>query len=327
MIVRNLKLNWFHILAVILVLYVTVTACESKVSSAKVLVEQIPVGQTSNASRITLTPPHLIESGQGMPPASSSQVSTSTQTALPGEQHSSTLSSCFPAGGRIETTKLVTPLLALPMEVRVYLPPCYEEEQPQQNYPVLYLIHGQSYTEDQWDRLGADDIAGKLITNGEIHPFLIVMPRDRIWKDPDESKFGQAVVEVLIPWVDKTFRTIPDRQHRAIGGLSRGGAWAVHLGLSHWQLFGAIGGHSAFYFNSDTHNIRTWLKAIPPESIPRIFLDIGDRDYLDVPNSKLENLLVEYSIPHEWYLFPGRHEEIYWERHIEQYIRWYAAGW
>jgi enterochelin esterase-like enzyme len=331
MIARDLKINWFHTLASILFLYITVTACESKVSSAKTLGEQIPTGPTFIESHATKTPPYLIESGQGTPSTFSSQVPTPRQTAQPSENGSSTPRSCMAAGGRIETTRLLTPLLTLPMEVRVYLPPCYHEEadvdKPQQSYPVLYLIHGQSYTDDQWDRLGADDIASELIASGEIRSFLIVMPRERIWKDPDENMFGQAVVEDLIPWVDKTYHTIPDRQHRAIGGLSRGGAWAVHLGFSHWELFGAISGHSAFYFNSDAHNIRTWLKAIPPESMPRIFLDIGDRDYLDVPNRKLEDLLVEYSIPHEWYLFPGRHDEVYWERHVEQYIRWYAADW
>lgn len=331
MIVRDLKPHLFHFLVLFLFLFIIITACESKVSSAKTLGEQIPAGRTSTESRATLTPPHSNQSGQGMPASSSNQVPTSKQTAQPGENPSSNSRPCLAAGGHIETTRLVTSILTLPMEVRVYLPPCYDEDadvsQPQQGYPVLYLIHGQSYTDDQWDRLGADDIAGKLIASGEIHPFLIVMPRDRIWKDPDESKFGQAIVETLIPWVDKTYRTIPNRQHRAIGGLSRGGAWAVHLGLSHWELFSAIGGHSAFYFNSDVHNVSTWLKAIPPESMPRIFLDIGDRDYLGVPSRKLEDLLVKFSIPHEWYLYPGRHDEDYWKRHVEQYIRWYAADW
>ncbi len=69
------------------------------------------------------------------------------------------------------------------------------------------------------------------------------MPRDRRWSQPDEDKFGQAVAEVLIPWIDAHYRTIPDRAFRAIGGRIPGGAgWAVHLALSRWELFGGVGG-------------------------------------------------------------------------------------
>jgi enterochelin esterase-like enzyme len=235
---------------------------------------------------------------------------------------------CQEKEGRFEIGQLPTPLLREPLDFRVFLPPCYGFD-PHQRYPVLYLIHGQSYNDDQWERLGAGRTASALITGGEIAPFLIVMPRDRLWSQPTEDNFGRAVVEVLIPWIDENYTTRPERQYRAVGGLSRGAGWAVHLGLSSWELFGAIGGHSLPVFWTDTYYIRRWLGQIPEGQMPRIYLDIGDKDRPEIMNSALwfEELLTQQNIAHEWYLFRGYHEEKYWETNLERYLRWYASPW
>jgi enterochelin esterase-like enzyme len=219
-------------------------------------------------------------------------------------------------------------LLRDPLDFRIYLPPCYDQ-QVERRYPVLYLIHGQGFTDDQWDRLGADETANALIAAEELPPFLMVMPRDRIWRQPVRDPFGQAVVEVLLPWVDGNYRTLVDRQCRAIGGLSRGAAWAVHLGLTHWELFGAIGASSLPVFLDDVPSIEQWIDAIPIESFPRIYLDIADNDRPEVTNSAtwFENLLTQTGIPHEWHIFAGNHDEAYWQARVEQYLRWYAEGW
>jgi enterochelin esterase-like enzyme len=228
----------------------------------------------------------------------------------------------------MEIASLESSLLKDPLDYRVYLPPCYEES-PEQRYPVLYLVHGQSYNDDQWDRLEADETAGRLIAAGEIAPLILVMPRDRTWTQPDEDRFGRAVVEDLIPYIDEHYRSLPDRSHRAVGGLSRGAGWAVHLGLSHWELFGAFGAHSAATFWTDAAQFRTWLNEIPTDSLPRIYLDAGDRDRPEILDAarRFEELLTELAIPHEWYLFPGYHDEAYWTAHTEKYLRWYAAPW
>jgi enterochelin esterase-like enzyme len=214
------------------------------------------------------------------------------------------------------------------LEFRVYLPPCYEEG-GEGRYPVLYLIHGQSNTDAQWDRIGVDDKADEVIRAGELSPFLIVMPRDRVWTSPDEDMFGQAVVEELIPWVDDHYPTLTAREYRAVGGLSRGASWAVHLGLKHWELFGIIGAHSLPVFAVDVGRVSGWLDEIPLDSYPRIFIDVGTRDFENIVESStwFENLLTEKSIPHEWYLFAGFHDEAYWRSHLEQYLLFYAAEW
>lgn len=247
---------------------------------------------------------------------------------IPAQQPSTNQGTCLEQGGRIEMGSLRSLKLPLPMEYRVYLPPCYDQ-QPNKRYPVLYLIHGQNYNEDQWDRLGADEIADRLIAKKAIKPFIIVMPRDRNWSEPTEDLFGQVVIEEFIPWVDRNYRTRAEREYRAIGGLSRGAGWAVNLGLSHWELFGSLGAHSLPVFWSDTPKIRSWVAEIPPDLLPRIYLDIGDQDRPPILASAVwfEKLLTELGIPHEWYLFPGYHEEAYWQKHLPKYLRWYSASW
>jgi enterochelin esterase-like enzyme len=233
---------------------------------------------------------------------------------------------CWDQPGRTEDGSLRTNLLPLPLDYRIHLPPCYDQE-PDRHYPVLFLIHGQNYNNDQWDRLGADETAKDLVAAGQIAPFILVLPRDRWWNQPTENNFGQVLIESLIPWVDENYRTLPERSYRSIGGLSRGAAWAVHLGLSHWELFGALGAHSLPVFWTDTFHIRAWLDAIPLESMPRIYMDTGEKDYLIRSTLWFEGVLNEKGIPHEWYLFPGYHEEAYWQSHVEQYLRWYAQNW
>jgi len=304
-------------------LLLSLVACSAPEAGSALQPEQ-PAGQTPIAA-ISTQPV-----AQPTPQISKPSIEA-TATALPAATNTpeiSAASGCSSERGQFEHGNLSSQLLPEPLEFRVYLPPCYEQLS-RQRYPVLYLVHGQSFNHDQWDRLGAGEIAGRLIAAGEIAPFLIVLPRDRSWAQPDEDMFGQALIQELIPYVDSTYRTQPLRAYRAIGGLSRGAAWAVHLGLTQWAEFGAIGAHSLPVFFSDAPKIRKWLDAIPGESRPRIYLDIGDKDRPEILESArwFENLLTEKSIPHEWHLFSGYHEESYWQAHLEQYLRWYASEW
>lgn len=257
-----------------------------------------------------------------------SQTPTSTLTSEPIDTATPTPLACWQDGGQIVLDQIETDLLRQPLDYRVYLPPCYAE-QPQRHYPVLYLIHGQSFNDDQWDRLGVDETADRLIASGQLSPFLVVMPRDREWTQPDVDPFGQVVIEMLIPTIDRDYRTLNDRLFRAVGGLSRGASWAIHFGLKEWQRFGAFGGHSPPVFWGDVAHVKRWLDEIPTEAMPRIWLDIGEDDRPEILESAVwfEKLLTLRNIPHEWHMFSGYHEELYWEAHVEQYLRWYARDW
>ena len=213
-----------------------------------------------------------------------------------------------------------------PQEFRIYLPPCYAEK-TDRRYPVLYLLHGQTYIDDQWVRLGAADAADTLIRSGQASPFIIVFPDDRYWNLPPGPGFGQRLVDELIPHIDSTYRTLPDRNHRAIGGLSRGAGWALRLGLTHWKLFGSIGLHSLAVLQGDASEIKDWLADIPPSARPHVFMDIGEDDPEISMARRVELQLNEYGLTHEWHLYSGAHTENYWSAHVEEYIQWYAKGW
>ena len=247
-----------------------------------------------------------------------------TPTVSPVPTSTGTPLACLTNPGRVEESRLdsTTP----PQEFRIYLPPCYNEK-ADQRYPVLYLLHGQTYTDDQWIRLGAVEAANELILSGESVPFIIVFPDDHYWNLPPGAGFGQRLAEKLIPYIDSTYRTLPDRNHRAIGGMSRGAGWALRLGLTHWNLFGTIGLHSLAVLQKDASEIREWLAEIPPSSRPRLFMDIGDNDQEYEMAQRVETQFTDFGLSHEWHLYNGAHTEEYWSAHVEEYIKWYAEGW
>jgi Enterochelin esterase and related enzymes len=192
---------------------------------------------------------------------------------------------------------------------------------------VLYLLHGQTYTDDQWIRLGAVSIIDHLILSGQSIPFIIVFPDDHYWNLPPGPGFGQRLVEDLIPYIDATYRTLPDRNHRAIGGMSRGAGWALRLGLTRWDLFGTVGLHSLAVLQKDASQIKEWLAEIPLPSRPRVFMDVGDNDQELEMAQVVESEFNDAGLSHEWHLYSGAHTEEYWSAHVEEYIQWYAEGW
>lgn len=231
---------------------------------------------------------------------------------------------CLTRPGQIKQESLTATKPA--QEFLIYLPPCYDQ-MTDLKYPVLYLLHGQTYIDDQWVRIGAGTIADQLIISGEAPPFIIVFPDDRYWNLPPGPGFGERLINLVIPYVDANYRTRADRDHRSIGGLSRGGGWAAELGFQHPELFGSIGLHSPAIFVEDDQYLVKWIENIPAETRPRLWMDVGDRDtYLSYLRS-LEETLTAYNYLHEFHVYPGDHTEGYWSRHTEEYLRWYVEGW
>lgn len=256
-----------------------------------------------------------------VPPTSSPTAPpTLTATVIP----SSTPLTCLTQPGRVEEKALDQFKPA--QQFRVYLPPCYDEKSDVR-YPVLYLLHGQTYNDDQWIRLGAVTILDRLIISGEIRPFIVVFPDDRYWNLEAGPGFGDRLIQAIIPYVDSTYRTLPDREHRAIGGMSRGAGWSLRLGFTHWDLFSVIGLHSLAVLQKDASRLPGWIQAIPASSQPIIFMDIGDKDQELIMAQQVESRFNDHDLSHEWHLYSGAHTEDYWGAHVEEYIRWYAEQW
>lgn len=228
--------------------------------------------------------------------------------------------------GRLVSGSLPSAALGWELRYQVYLPPCYAGRTATR-YPVLFLLHGLYYDENQWARIGAAAAADRLIAAGEAPPFLIVLPYDPTWTEPPESGFGEALISDLLPAIDATYRTRPERDARAVGGLSRGAGWALHLGLTRPDLFAAVGAHSPIVFGRDANHVAGWLADLPPGQDLRFYVDIGQNDSGLQAAIWLADLLDAAGLPHEWRLNQGTHDEVYWSTHVEEYLRWYAAGW
>ena len=250
-----------------------------------------------------------------------------TATLTPEATANPTPTPCAESQGTVITSQLKTDLLPAALKFRIYLPPCYSD-QPQVRYPVLYLLHGMNNNDQQWVKIGATTAADALIDNGEAPPFLIVMPQEDNWSvDADNTNYGKAVVTALVPWIDQHYATCADRLCRAIGGLSRGSGWAIRLGFSYPDVFGAIGAHSLSPFDGDYDDLPNWLGAISPASAPRLYIDIGNADISLEYAKYFEAEITRLNFAHEWHIFEGGHNEAYWNAHMMDYLKWYTQPW
>lgn len=139
----------------------------------------------------------------------------------------------------------------------VYTPPGYDEHATTR-YPVLILQHGSGEDETGWTRQGRGQfILDNLIAAGKAQPMIVVMDRGYAWpagvptaaSGPqawlgNHSAFEDVVVHDLVPMIDGAYRTIPDREHRAIAGLSMGGMQSLFIAFRHLDLFASIGSFS-----------------------------------------------------------------------------------
>jgi enterochelin esterase-like enzyme len=263
----------------------------------------------------------------GPTPTGASATARPSDTATPDPTHTPTLAvsptrpPCLGQPGQIVEAELEDPALPRSLPYRVYLPACYAAL-PQARFPALYLLHGLAATDSQWDALGADEAAEALIAAGAAPPFLIVMPWER-----KGLEYESAIVDFLVPAIDATYHTRADREGRALGGISRGAGWALRIGIRHPDLFSALGLHSPAVIVPDLYYLPGWLQAVPAGQMPRLWIDIGDHDVLLASARELTAVLDDTQVPYAWHLFTGYHEPAYWSAHVEEYLRWYSAGW
>jgi enterochelin esterase family protein len=235
----------------------------------------------------------------------------------------------------------------------VYLPPDYDTSKVR--YPVLYLQHGGGEDETGWIRQGkANFILDNLIASGNTKPMIIVMANGyasrvgyvvpdltgKPFGSPEFIKvmqermgaFEDDMTQVLIPFVDKTFRTLSDREHRAMAGLSMGGMQTFQVTFDHLELFSYIGGFSGaanvFITGNGKMDTKTALNgamADPAAFAKRVHLlwiGVGTNEP-ERMKSGLENLHVsldEGKIQHVFYESPGTdHEWQTWRRDLKDF--------
>ena len=121
----------------------------------------------------------------------------------------------------------------------VYTPPGFDAS-GKTKYPVLYLIHGGSDTEETWTKVGkANLIADNLIAQGKAKPMIIVMPYGNVRPKPMPD-FTPDVINDVIPFVENNYPVLTDSKNRAIAGFSVGGGQTLNIGLTNTDKFAYV---------------------------------------------------------------------------------------
>jgi enterochelin esterase family protein len=219
----------------------------------------------------------------------------------------------------------------------VYTPPGYE--QSTSRYPLLYLLHGAGSDENSWTRNGkAEVILDNLIADGRLKPLVVVMPfgfaaqrapggarGDAAENKMQREGFLKDFLEDVIPLVDSKFRVYADRDHRAIAGLSLGGAQALAIGLSHLELFSRIaafspamgasnnpatGGVDFETVLADTARINSQMKFL--------WVGCGTEDTLFASVKDFSGQLARHKVEHIYRVTTGAHNYAVWQRNLNE---------
>jgi enterochelin esterase family protein len=236
----------------------------------------------------------------------------------------------------------------------VYLPPNYETP-AKTRYPVLYLQHGGGEDETGWIKQGrANFILDNLIAAGIAKPMIIVMANGyarRVgYTAPDltgkpfgspemmramqesTQAFEDDLIEVLIPYIDSKFRTIADRDHRAMAGLSMGGMQTFQVTFDHLDMFSYIGGFSGAAMQmmagnrgldpkTDLHGALADPEAFA-KRVHLLWVGVGTEEpaMMHAGIEKLHSSLFDAKIKHIYYESPGTaHEWQTWRRDLKDF--------
>jgi len=219
----------------------------------------------------------------------------------------------------------------------VYTPPGYDPDRSGR-YPVLYLQHGRGENERGWSRQGRVSlIMDNLIADAKAKPMLIVMEHgyghisgeSAHWDyGQDLAVFTEVMLNDLIPMIDATYRTIPDREHRALAGLSMGGGQALEIGLGHLDAFAYIGTFSAGGFEGGPDDLRKMNNGVMADAdafnrrVHLLWLGVGTAEPPDLLSGvrQLHKVLGQAGINSIYYESPGTaHEWLTWRRCLHEF--------
>lgn len=231
----------------------------------------------------------------------------------------------------VERQSYYSAWLSQEMYYTVVLPPCYDAAQ---TYPAVTLMHGSNDDDGHWIRLGLPEVLAAGVASDELLPMIVVLPfgnniANRNWFE--NVSWSNVFLTELLPSAWAAYPSISrDPQQNAIGGISRGGFWAYQIGLRHPDLFGSIGGHSAFFdrFHAQPpDNPLDLVLSEPNTADQRLWLDRGQSDYAAPGLDIMGERMTERGLAHSYTIYPqGEHNNTYWSAHVSDYLRFYSAG-
>jgi S-formylglutathione hydrolase FrmB len=256
----------------------------------------------------------------------------------------------FAATGRVECNSLASKVLSRSVPYCVVLPPAFDTDKTRQ-FPILYFLHGLGDNEQFFVHSGAWNLAEDMREKGEIKDFLIATPNADasfyINARDGKQRYEDFLLEEFFPFIEKRYRVAPGRGHRAIAGISMGGYGALHLAFRHPQLFVSASAHSAALIeklpaflgpqpNSPRSRVLGAVFGGPPDEAfwernspivlartaslagLKIYFDCGNQDDygFEVGASALDKVLSARHITHEFHIYPGRHDAMYFGEHL-----------
>jgi enterochelin esterase family protein len=220
----------------------------------------------------------------------------------------------------------------------VYTPPAYDPN-ANSRYPVLYLLHGFSDDASGWTAVGkANLILDSLIDEGKAKPMIIVMPlgygapqivqRSRgpgsgfsntSLREENFTKFQKALLDEVVPQVERTYKVQSDRNARAIAGLSMGGAESLLTGLNHLDKFAWIGAFSAGGLGGDFASAFPQLTSAANDQLHVLWIACGTEDRLITANRDLIGWLKGKGIRLTQIETPGMHTWMIWRHDLIEF--------
>lgn len=205
--------------------------------------------------------------------------------------------------------------------VVIYTPPGYEKD-TKTKYPVLYLLHGTTDTEETWTKVGrANVILDNLIAQGKAKPMIIVMPYGRAWPVISKSsgslrnwenlqEFKKDFLNNLVPFVEKNYRVKADRDNRAIAGFSGGGGETLYLGLNNPDLTAWVCGFAPGMLKEEFDRNNAVAFADPQLTNKRLklfWIGVGKEDFLYNVIEEYKQVLDNKGIKYETFISDGGH--------------------
>jgi enterochelin esterase-like enzyme len=224
--------------------------------------------------------------------------------------------------GQVESLRFYSEIQSYDYTYNVYLPPCYNES-PDRRYPVLYLIPGRGGGPDDWFNAGAMDIFNEVILSESVPPFIVVST-----KNFSEDPYGDVLYKELMPIIEADFRTLNDREHRAIAGGSLGAVSSYRMAFQYPDTFASAGMFGGGLIHGEEPMFEEWLSTLTPENQPRVFLNSGEGDPLMLDRARvMVTYLDEAGIENELVSGPGDHTYGYWLKAFPRYLIWMALDW
>ncbi len=209
--------------------------------------------------------------------------------------------------GKVERVEYDSKTVQSKRKMVIYTPPGYSKDQ---QYPVLYLLHGGGDDETGWQQKGAAPvILDNLYADKKLVPMLVVMPNGFARK-PGEPKgkgkgfrstaFEDDLLNDIIPYVESHYAVKKGRANRAIVGLSMGGGQALRIGLKHLDKFAYVGGFSAALFGGQTDLISQ--VADSKQKLRLLWVSCGDKDRLIKGSEAFHTALEGKNVAHVWHI-------------------------